>query len=363
MGWLMIGRAGKKDADLVYVGTARSVEICQAANHYTLGNIRLLSHYMLGVRGGIQANSCVERGYATFRQKPPTNPSPIMKVQESSVHSKFTIHSGLATALGIAVAATQAEAALVSLTPGTQATNAIANFEISATGVLVLNHSQFSTTGTIGGTMGDGSYAGNNSRHNFVITSWSGPSSNIPVWGTWSSPGTPHSSSSRSGRVAGASGVNLASARRGAGLFTVDALMFTGSGVNVAKGTQSGGPIGTTGSAMSGADNYIPVKFNLGGGDLYGIAKVDFNEVGTGYVKLLDFWYSDNGSELKFDSGTVSEVSAIPEVGGMVSTALLLGMAALVRSRRKDPQAGSLAALAAGVGGLMARANSSEEAA
>lgn len=290
-----------------------------------------------------------------------------MKTPQIQSRQKLSLSPKLATALGAAVVASQADAALVlqHLDPAwvtnPKAIQGIDNFEIGANGVLVLTHSQYFHSDTIGGSSGNGAYSANNWRSNFNTTQFT--TSGAPSWGNWTSPGSPITTSSRLGRVAGASGVSLAYARRGAGSFTVNAAMFTGSGVNVAKGTSDGSPYGTTGNGVSGPDNYVPVKFNLGSGDLYGLAQVAFNESGTGYVELLKFWYSDNGSELKFGNGTVSEVSAIPEVGGMVSTALLLGMAALVRSRRKDPQAGSLAALAAGVGGLMARANSSEEAA
>lgn len=282
-----------------------------------------------------------------------------MKSQVPSVSSKFLIHSGLATALGVAVAATQVDAALVSLTPSPEvrAFNNIADFEISTTGVLVLNHSQFSSSRSTPSSLGQGPVSGNFGMPNFNTTAWSSVSgATVPVSGTWHTSGTSFKSSNRTGRVVGAAGVDLAAAKRGASAFTVAAAMFATASVNVAKGTNSGSPAGTTGNAVSDTDNYIPVKFNLGAGNLYGLAKVDFNESGTGYTKLLNFWYSDIGAPIKWDGTNASEVSAVPEVDSLIPTALLVGMAAMVRMRRKDRQAGSLAVLAAGVGGLMARA-------
>ena len=106
------------------------------------------------------------------------------------------------------------------------------------------------------------------------------------------------------------------------------------------------------------------MKFTLDGGasTLYGLAQVEFNETadsGTGYTKLLNFWYSDNGSEVRWDGSQLLEVSSIPEPGSLVSTAMLLGLAAFVRKRHQRTDGQSLGALAAGVGGLIARENES----
>ena len=154
----------------------------------------------------------------------------------------------------------------------------------------------------------------------------------------------------------------MASARRGVAAFTVGAGLFTSSGplskiifstYNSNRGTNSG-------NAVDGNDNYIPVKFSVPGlnlgNPLYGLAQVGFNQ---GDTTLLNFWYSDNGSGVQWDGAQASELAAIPEPGNLLATGMLLSMAAFVRKRHRRPDAQSLGALAAGVGGLIAREDES----
>ena len=253
-----------------------------------------------------------------------------MKAENPTKRPKMLLNPGLLTALGSAVAATQAEAALVSLggfsVSGTDNTLVVADM-----GVLTLNHQFFSNSGSPGTSDGFGNYTGG-------------------------SPG----SQNRKGSVIAVSGQALASARRGSAAFTVGAANFTsGNPARASFKTQSGSATGT-GNAVDGNDNFIPVKFSVPGlnlgNPLYGLAQIGFNQENT---TLLHFWYSDNGSEVQWDGSQASELAAVPEPGNVLATGLLLSMAAFVRKRHRRPDAQSLGALAAGVGGLIAREDES----
>jgi hypothetical protein len=256
-------------------------------------------------------------------------PQALMKSKNPTKRPKMLLNQGLLTALGSAVAATQAEATLVGL-GGFSVSGTDNTLLVAGSGVLTLNHRSFSNSGSPGTSDGYGNYSGG-------------------------SPGSRN-------RTGSAVGQAMASARRGAAAFTVGAGLFTSSGplskiifstYNSNRGTNSG-------NAVDGNDNYIPVKFSVPGlnlgNPLYGLAQVGFNQ---GDTTLLNFWYSDNGSGVQWDGAQASELAAIPEPGNLLATGMLLSMAAFVRKRHRRPDAQSLGALAAGVGGLIAREDES----
>lgn len=249
------------------------------------------------------------------------------------------LNQGLLTALGSAVAATQAEGAVLSVGPVT-ATKGFATVYVETTAVLTLDHSKNVNIGTY---------------------------SSLPSM-------TYTRSQSLRGAVSPRAGQAIGSALRGTAAFPaappefpVGAAQFNASNpASVYLETSSSGSgasFAFGGGAQIGPNNYIPVKFTLDGGasTLYGLAHVEFNVFALkgGYTKLLNFWYSDNGSEIRWDGSQLLEVSSIPEPGSLVSTAMLLGLAAFVRKRHRRTDAQSLGALAAGVGGLIARENES----
>ncbi len=276
------------------------------------------------------------------------------------------LNQGLLTALGSAVAATQAEGAVLSVGPVT-ATNGSATVYVATTAVLTLEHSRNVNLATSSSYRTSGTFPSKDDLPPGFNTgsTFSGGS----VSGTWMTPGNIYTASKdRKGVVSPLAGQAIGSALRGTGAFPVGAVQFNASNPASAylatSSSGSGANVYAGGGAIIGSDNYIPVKFTLDGGasTLYGLAHVKFDvfDAGSkGYTKLLNFWYSDNGSEVRWDGSQLLEVSSIPEPGSLVSTAMLLGLAAFVRKRHQRPDAQSLGALAAGVGGLIARENES----
>ena len=263
-----------------------------------------------------------------------------MKSKNSTKRPKMLLNQGLLTALGSAVAATQAEGAVLSVGPVT-ATKGSATVYVETTAVLTLDHSKNVTIGT---------YSSNASMTYTVSQSLRG------------------AVSPRAGQAIGSALRGTAAFPAAPPEFPVGAAQFNAS--NPASvylttfSSGSGASFAFGGGSQIGPNNYIPVKFTLDGGasTLYGLAHVKFDLFdagGVGYTQLLNFWYSDNGSEVRWDGFQLLEVSSIPEPGSLVSTAMLLGLGAFVRKRHRRTDAQSLGALAAGVGGLIARENES----
>jgi hypothetical protein len=288
-----------------------------------------------------------------------------MKSKNSTKRPKMLLNQGLLTALGSAVAATQAEGAVLSVGPVT-ATNGFDTVDVATTAVLTLEHSRNVNFATSSSYIVSGTFP---SKGDLPPGFNPGSTFSGSVSGTWMTPGNIYTASkNRRGVVSPLAGQAIGSALRGTAAFPVGAAQFNASNpASVYLKTSSSGSganVYAGGGAIIGSDNYIPVKFTLDGGasTLYGLAHVKFDvfDAGSkGYTKLLNFWYSDNGSEVRWDGSQLLEVSSIPEPGSLVSTAMLLGLAAFVRKRHQRPDAQSLGALAAGVGGLIARENES----
>ena len=288
-----------------------------------------------------------------------------MKSKNSTKRPKMLLNQGLLTALGSAVAATQAEGAVLSVGPLT-ATKGSATVDVETTAVLTLEHYRNITYGSSSSYRTSGTFS---SKADLPPGFNPGSTFSGSVSGSWMTPGDIYTASkNRRGVVSPLGGQAIGSALRGTGAFPVGAAQFNAlnpaSAYQATSNSGSGPYVKSGGGAIIGSNNYIPVKFTLDGGasTLYGLAQVEFNETansGVGYTKLLNFWYSDNGSEVRWDGSQLLEVSSIPEPGSLVSTAMLLGLAAFVRKRHQRTDGQSLGALAAGVGGLIARENES----